>query len=110
LRWLRGPGKQASAPGLKWRFTLIRLSFNNVLSRLDLFSDVMTRRSESETGSFLSGLDVFAADSLELPGGYFKSAAGRLLPPPRAGGGSPACAERLLGGENAVAIVRVRRE
>jgi hypothetical protein len=72
---------------------------------------VMTQRSEHETGVWLAGLDVVAADALALPGGLFQ-------PPPvvcyldRGHGAAIRRARTRLpgGGKNPVAIVRVPRE
>ncbi|MGH8614458.1 MAG: hypothetical protein ACREYF_21165 [Gammaproteobacteria bacterium] len=41
-----------------------------MLSQFDLFADALTQRSEHETGVWLSGLDVVAADALSLPDYY----------------------------------------
>lgn len=111
LRWLAGPGQRATPKEQQRRFTLIRLQFNNVLSQFDLFTEVITQRSEHETGVWLSGLDVLAADALELPSRYFD-------PPPvicylaRGPGAAIRRARTRLpgGGENPVAIIRVPRE
>lgn len=46
------------------RFTFLRMRFNDVLSQFDTFDDVLTQRSEHDTGVWLSGLDVVAADAL----------------------------------------------
>src|SRR5439155_12575840 len=56
LAWLRGEGRTATAQDMQRRFTLVRLRFNNALSQFDSFSEVITQRSESETGVWLSGL------------------------------------------------------
>jgi hypothetical protein len=109
--WLRGPGRQVSAEEQQQRFVTIRLKFNDVLSQLDLFAEVITQRSESGTGVWLSGLDQLAAEALELPGGWFE-------PPPvvcylaRGPGAAIRRARtRLPGGRpSPVAIVRVPRE
>ena len=109
--WLRSPaGRRATPEEAQRKFTLLRLRFNDVLSQFDLFADVLTQRSEHETGVWLSGLDVVAADALKLPGYY--------EPPPvvcyldRGPGAAIRRARtRLPGGkENPVAIVRVPRE
>jgi hypothetical protein len=89
---------------------MLRLKFNVVLTQFDMFSDVITQRSENETGVWLSGLDVVSADALALPGYYD--------PPPiicyldRDIGAAIRRARTRLpgGGENPVAIVRVPRE
>ena len=71
LRWLAGPGRAASPAELQRRFVLIRLRFNDVLSQYDTFLEVVTQRSEHETGVWLSGLDVVAADALDLGLPYY---------------------------------------
>ena len=112
LRWLKGPdGRTASAPRIQQRFTMLRLRFNVALTQFDIFSDALTQRSETDTGVWLSGLDVAAADALKLKGGYYE-------PPPvicyldRGHGAAIRRARTRLpgGGENPVAIVRVPRE
>lgn len=112
LRWLEGPeGRRASPAEMQRRFTFLRLRFNSVLSQFDLFADVITQRSEHETGVWLSGLDVVATDALMLPGGYFE-APPLLCYLDRGHGAAIRRARTRLpgGGENPVAIVRVPRE
>jgi hypothetical protein len=112
LLWLRGPdGRSAPPHEAQRRFTFLRLRFNVVLSQFDLFADVLTQRSEHETGVWLAGLDDVAADALDLPGGYFE------CPPvvcylDRGVGAAIRRARTRLpgGGESPVAIVRVPRE
>jgi hypothetical protein len=112
LRWLHGPqGNRAAADEAQRRFTFLKMQFNLVLSQFDIFADVITQRSEHETGVWLAGLDVVAADALALPGGYY-------VPPPvmsyldRGVGAAIRRARTRLpgGGENPIAIVRVPRE
>jgi len=89
----------------------MRLRFNITLSQFDVFSEVITQRSEHETGLWLSGLDVAAAEALVLPGHYFEA-------PPvichlhRGLGGAIRRARTRLpgGGQTPVAIVRIPRE
>ncbi len=111
LRWLHGPeGRRVPAAEAQRRFTLLRLRFNTMLSQFDIFADVITQRSEQETGVWLSGLDAVAADALALPGFY--------EPPPvicyldRGHGAAIRRARTRLpgGGDNPVAIIRVPRE
>ena len=110
LRWLRSAAPGASAADAQRRFTFLRLRFNAMLTQFDLFNDVITQRSETDNGVWLSGLDVVAADALALPG-VFES-------PPvicyldRGPGAAIRRARTRLpgGGENPVAIVRVPRE
>jgi hypothetical protein len=112
LGWLgSAAGQGASAAEAQRRWTVVRLKFNAVLTQFDLFNDVISQRSEHETGVWLRGLDVVAADALRLRGGYYQA-------PPlvcyldRGIGAAIRRARTRLpgGGENPVAIIRVPRE
>jgi hypothetical protein len=112
LRWLRSPEGVAASPAeAHRRFALLRIRFNIVLSEFDVFSEVMTQRSENENGVLLSGLDILADDALRLPLALYE-------PPPvvcylqRGQGAAIRRARtRLPGGrENPVAIIHVPRE
>ena len=72
LAWLRGPGRQAPPAEQQHRFVLIRMRFNSILSQLDMFTEVVTQRSEARTGTWLSGLDVLADDALRKVFGKYK--------------------------------------
>ncbi len=112
LAWLRGPdAERATAAQAQRRFTFLKLRFNAVITQFDLFNDVITQRSEHETGVWLSGLDVASADALRLPGDYYE------VPPvicylDRGVGAAIRRARTRLpgGGANPVAIIRVPRE
>jgi hypothetical protein len=111
LRWLEHPASDAATPEeAQRRFTMLRLRFNIVLTQFDLFSDVITQRSENETGVWLGGLDVVSADALELPGYY--DAPPVICYLDRDIGAAIRRARTRLpgGGENPVAIIRVPRE
>lgn len=110
IAWLHGPGKGAPPAELQRKFTVIRLQFNNVLSQFDLFTEVITQRSEHETGVWLSGLDALAADAMALPEVYAAPPAICYLA--RGPGAAIRRARTRLpgGGENPVAIIRVPRE
>lgn len=108
LDWLGGA--DAIPAEAQRRFSLLRLRFNAVLSQFDLFADVVTQRSEHDTGVWLSGLDAVAADALAMPEYY-------QAPPvicylDRGVGAAIRRARTRLpgGGENPVAIIRVPRE
>jgi hypothetical protein len=111
LDWLHGQGRHVAAEEQQRRFVAIRSHFNDVLSQADLFAEVVTQRSESGTGVWLSGLDRLAAEALDVPVHGFD-------PPPvvcyltRGPGAAIRRARtRLPGGRpNPVAIVRVPRE
>jgi hypothetical protein len=111
LDWLASEGQAATPEELQRRFTIVRLRFNNALTQFDVFSELITQRSESETGVWLAGLDAFATDALSLPGDFFE-------PPQvvcylaRGPGAAIRRARTRLpgGGRSPVAIVRVPRE
>ena len=111
IEWIRGPGARASAAEQQRQFWLLRLSFQNALAQFDLFSEVITQRSESDNGILLSGLDVAAAEALHLPGRPFDG-------PPvvcslhRGLGGAIRRARTRLpgGGDSPVALIRIPRE
>ncbi|MDD1605284.1 MAG: hypothetical protein LUP96_01090 [Methylococcaceae bacterium] len=112
ISWLRSPlGQNATPAQAQQLFSMLRLRFNAVLTQFDLFSDVLTQRSENEIGVWLSGLAVVSADALSLSGDYYQT-------PPiicyleRGVGAAIRRARTRLpgGGENPVAIIRVPRE
>lgn len=103
-------GRDLSVAQAQRRFTHLRLQFNAALTQFDLFSDVITQRSEQETGVWLAGLDVAANDALSL-GRYYE------VPPlvcylDRGAGAAIRRARTRLpgGGENPVAVIRMPRE
>lgn len=111
IAWLAASAHSTDAATAQRRFTLLRLRFNAALTQFDLFSDVVTQRSENETGVWLSGLDAVAADALALPGRYYE------VPPvicylDRGAGAAIRRARTRLpgGGENPVAVIRMPRE
>jgi hypothetical protein len=111
IRWLDGAGRAAPPGEMQRRFVLLRLGFNDVLSQFDLFSDAITQRSERDTGIWLSGLDVFCADALSLPGGYYTAPQVITYLDRGPGAAIRRARTRLPGGiENPVAIIRVPRE
>ncbi|MFB6837718.1 hypothetical protein [Streptomyces sp. NPDC056361] len=111
LAWLDGEGAAASPAEMQRRFTALRWRFNDVLGQFDLFQQTVTQRSEHEVGLWLSGMDVAAADALDVPGRPFD-------PPPvvcyldRGPGAAIRRARTRLpgGGASPIAIVRVPRE
>jgi hypothetical protein len=112
LRWLLTPeGRGASPVDTQRRFTILRLRFNNLISEFEIFKDVLSQRSEHETGVWVAGLDDLAADALRLTGDFYD-------PPPvicyvdRGHGAAIRRARtRLPGGEpSPVAVIKVPRE
>jgi hypothetical protein len=111
VRWIDAHKGSVSAAVMQQKFSMLRLSFNVVLSQLDIFSAALTQRSERETGVWLGGLDALANDALRIPGAYF-------APPPvicyldRGMGAAIRRARTRMpgGGSNPVAIIKVPRE
>jgi len=112
LAWLRSPAAARSdAETAQRTFTTLRLRFNGVLTHFDMFDNVVTQRSENETGVWLSGLDVVSADALQLRGHYFDSPPIVCYLDRGLGGAIRRSRTRLPGGgENPVAIIKVPRE
>ena len=113
LNWLRISKGRAAGPAVaQRRYSFLRLRFNALLTQFDLFADVFTQRSESETGVWLAGLDVVARDALTLPGGYYYPEPEVICYLDRGIGAAIRRARTRLpgGGENPVAIIRVPRE
>lgn len=111
LQWVQGPeAHRVPAAEAQRRFTFLRLRFNSVISQFDIFADVLTQRSQHETGVWIAGLDDVAADALELPG-YYKAPPVVCYLDRGHGAAIRRARTRLPGGdENPVAIIRVPRE
>lgn len=112
LSWLRSSaGQSASPPEMQRRFTLVRLRFNSLTSQLDIFADVLSQRSEHETGVWVAGLDDVAADALKLPDKYYEAPPIICYVDRGHGAAIRKARTRLPGGdENPVAVIRVPRE
>jgi len=111
VRWLRGPGRAASAEVQQRHFVMIRLRFNETLSHFDMFSDAISQRSENGTGVLLSGLEVAAAEALSLPGGFYDDPPVICYLDRGPGAAIRRARTRLPGGRsNPVAMIRVPRE
>lgn len=103
--------RHMSASDAQGQFSIIKLRLNELLDQLDIFADVLSQRSEHETGVWVAGLDVLAESALDLPGKFFD-------PPPiicfleRGHGAAIRRARTKLpgGDENPVAIIQIPRE
>jgi len=111
LVWLGKSKSVATAEQAQRRLAILRLRFHAVLNEFDMFSDAITQRSEQDNGTWLSGLDIVAADALILPGRFYE------LPPiicylERGPGAAIRRARtRLPGGRrNPAAMIKVPRE
>ncbi len=111
LTWIKSAaGRFATGADAQRRFSMLRLRFNSVLGKVDLFADALVQRSEHEYGTWLGGLDVVATDALALPG-YYETPPVVCYLDRGAGGAIRRARTRLPGGgENPVAIIRVPRE
>ena len=112
ISWLRSAEGQSASPEVAQRhFSMLRMRFNVTLSHLDIFAAVLTQRSEQETGIWLAGLDIVAADALSLTGNYY-SLPGVICFLDRSHGAAIRRARTRLpgGGDNPVAIIRMPRE
>ncbi len=112
LAWLRSPAAARSdAEAAQRAFTTLRLRFNGVLTHFDLFENVVTQRSENETGVWLSGLDVVSADALHLRGHYYQAPPIVCYLDRGLGGAIRRSRTRLPGGgESPVSIIKIPRE
>lgn len=111
LQLERIPPSPANVRWAQRRLSLIKLQFQSVLARFEIFAEVLSQRAQHETGLWLAGLDVAAAAALHLPH--------RALPVPpvvcyvdRSHGGAIRRAHTPLpgGALNPVTIVRMPRE
>jgi len=111
LGWLSSSeGHRAAASEAQRRFALVRLRFNSILSQFEIFGDVLTHRSQHETGVWVAGLDDVAADALALPG-YYQPPEVVCYVDRGHGAAIRRARTRLPGGEESpVAIIRVPRE
>jgi hypothetical protein len=111
LAWLSGPGRRGTASQAQRRFAVLKLRFQAVLNEFDMFREAITQRSEHDNGTWLSGLDVVAADALALPGLYYDLPAVICYLDRGPGAAIRRARTRLPGGHrNPVAIIRVPRE
>jgi hypothetical protein len=112
LHWLHSPSARWSdAEQAQRRFTILRLRFNAVVTHFDMFDNVITQRSESDTGLWLSGLDVVSADALQLKENYYKAPPVICYLDRGVGAAIRRARTRMPGGgDNPVAIIKVPRE
>lgn len=110
ILWLKKkPGLNAELA--QKQYALIKLQFNWLLDQVDIFADVLSQRSEHDTGIWLAGMDALAEDTLRINGKYYD-------PPPQItyldrghGAAIRRARTRLPGGKsNPVAVIRVPRE
>jgi hypothetical protein len=111
VRWLHGPGRNATAAEAQSRIVFLKLRFNALISQFHIFADVFAQRSEHGTGVWIAGLDDFAADALSLPGGYYKAPPVVCYVSRGHGGAIRRARTRLPGGDlSPVAVIRIPHE
>lgn len=111
LIWLQQDGAETSTYQVQQRYTELKMKFNFLLDKLDIFGDVLTQRGEHDTGIWLAGLDELAKDALILEA--FPLPAPPLICFVERGHGAAIrrARTRLPGGEsNPVAVIQVPRE
>lgn len=109
--WLRGSGRESSPAHAQRRLAFLRMQVLAGLNQFDLFADALVQRSQHGFGEWLGGLDVAAADAIDLPSRPYES-------PPvicyldRGHGAAIRRARTRLpgGGDNPVAIIQMPRE
>jgi hypothetical protein len=93
------------------KFSFLRVRFNAALTQFDIFADALCQRSEHDTGIWLAGLDVLAADALAIPGDFYQAPPVLCYLDRGVGAAIRRARTRLPGGgDNPVAIIRVPRE
>ena len=93
------------------KFAFLKLRFNALLDQLDIFADVLSQRSEHDTGVWISGLDVLAEDALKLNRNYFDAPPLICFLERGHGAAIRRARTRLPGGDlNPVAVIQVPRE
>jgi hypothetical protein len=112
LNWLASAHAKRSTPEqMQRRFTFLRLRFNSLISQFDIFADVISQRSEHETGVWIAGLDDVAADAMRLAGNYYDAPPLICYLDRGHGAAIRRARTRLPGGdENPVAVIQVPRE
>lgn len=112
IQFLRDPLNSNIAPEeAQTRFSLLKLRFNALLDQFDIFADVLSQRSEHETGVWISGLDVLANDALKLNGNFFDAPPIMCYVERGHGAAIRRARTRLPGGDlNPVSVIQVPRE
>lgn len=92
-------------------YSVLKLQFNSLLDQFDIFADVISQRSEHETGVWVAGLDVLARDVMNTKG-HVDDVPPLICYLDRGHGAAIRRARtRLPGGdENPVAVIKIPRE
>src|SRR2546422_7440627 len=109
--WLESPAGCAPGPAeAQRRYAILKLRFNAVIADFDIFADVLSQRSEHETGVWVAGLDRLAEDALKLPGDFFQAPPMVCYLDSSHGAAIRRARTKLpAGGRNPCAVIRVPR-
>jgi hypothetical protein len=112
ISFMRSPqGRNITAAEAQGQFSLLKLRFNELLDQLDIFADVLSQRAEHETGVWVAGLDVLAADALELPAQLYEAPSMICFLERGHGAAIRRAKSKLPGGdESPVAVIQIPRE
>ncbi len=112
LDWLRSPAGTRAAPAqIQRRYAIVRMRFLDMLTHFDVFADALAERSQHNYGEWLGGLDVLAADALQLPCQPYASPPVICHLDREPGAAIRRVRARLPGGgQTPVAIIRMPRE
>jgi len=92
-------------------YSVLKLQFNSLLDQFDIFADVVSQRSEHETGVWIAGLDVLAKDALQMNGDVIEAPPVICYLDRGHGAAIRRARTRLPGGdENPVAVIKIPRE
>ncbi|WP_342088151.1 hypothetical protein [Dyadobacter sp. OTU695] len=101
----------ATASEAQASYAILKLRFNNILDQQDIFADVITQRTEHQTGVWIAGLDVVAADALQPRKGLYETTPMMCFLERGHGAAIRRARTRLPGGDlNPLAIIQVPRE
>jgi hypothetical protein len=99
------------AAKIQYKFSLLKLRFNNILDQFDIFADVLSQRSEHGTGIWVAGLDALANDVLQLTEKLYDMPPVMCFLERGHGAAIRKARTRLPGGDtNPVGIIQVPRE
>ena len=92
-------------------YSVLKLQFNALLDQFDIFADVVSQRSEHDTGVWIAGLDVLAKDALQVNNNLIEQLPVICYLDRGHGAAIRRARTRLPGGdENPVAVIKIPRE
>lgn len=108
---LKQENSERDAGEWQGRFTVLKMRFNSILDQIDIYADVLSQRSEQETGTWLRGLDLLAEDALKPGAKHYEIPALMVYLDRGHGAAIRRARTRLPGGDlNPVAVIQIPRE